>query len=270
MEGYLDRCTVTEEELNIDTYCYCNDEDDLFCVIVDVIDDGRKYKILDFNENRERIVVKSSLQRIYDTQDIIMAKSQHDEYINKQHTPNNEEKDLKPIPFTDPDNKWVEFWVKKKDEGNNPYEIVVWSVIIFVFIIAGIVLGLLYSMLIMLFLCVLGLLLIPFCLNVTREYKTEKMFVFDSCDKTISYKTRYNIFNGYLTSKLYGTFEEFTLVKEEIVEPRHSEDCRIFYIVWKFGDDEIKYDADDHEDIGRELIDEIKLFWRDHGDQLRK
>eukprot|EP01084_Bolivina_argentea_P157703 274794_1 len=75
----------SDTELEIGDYCYCDDEMDHFCVILDVIhaNDSVVIKIFDFEENRKRITVKSSLCKVEDHL-IDEMKQKENEYRSKQ------------------------------------------------------------------------------------------------------------------------------------------------------------------------------------------
>ena len=79
MEGYEDN--YNNDELEVGTYCYVDDEDDAFCIIESQDKKSNKYQIIDFQENREREVVASSLQRIHSTQDLELARQSHEKYL---------------------------------------------------------------------------------------------------------------------------------------------------------------------------------------------
>ena len=67
----------SDDILNIGSYCFLDDdeEDDIYCVIIEVLPEN-KFRIIDFEENRERIVVKSSLISIKTQQQFEMDQIQ--------------------------------------------------------------------------------------------------------------------------------------------------------------------------------------------------
>lgn len=293
MEGYEDNYNEVADDLDIGTYCYCDDDDnEAFCIIINTMDNDGKYKIIDFRENRDRVVVKSSLRRIYDEQIIEIAKGQYDEYNSNGNTLEEHqplkidyrelkekrkkmkieqkrqimlewEKRMNHTPFTDPENELVEFWLERKDEDNQPLPFIICGIISLFILFLCILIPLMWQELFEIIL-LLGypsfVLICIMSLILSSLYKTEQVFVFDNREKKIFYRTRYYILRGCPLTKIYGCFEEFEDVELEIksMKSNDGKEHKIYNVLWKFRNKDIKIQTSKRK--SERVVNEIQDF----------
>lgn len=270
MEADQHNFNKNTEKLQIGTYCYCHDKDDeAYCVIVNIITNDEKYQIIDFQKNRERVVDKSSLRTICDENILTIAQEQNYQYIFNGNT--EQEQNSKPqstqtqheIPFTDPENQLVEFWIKKKDENNGTFHCITLSVMVFILVFFCIFMpswlgyaGLWAAMAFCappLFYCV------PCCFKYSKDWKTEKKIMFDHQSKKVLYQKQYHGYFGHSNTEIYGDFRELESIKYEGKNGRR--DCVPHdghEIQWKFGRRSVKINV--YERDGKRVVGEILDF----------
>lgn len=82
MEGNID--PHNNDTLEAGAYCYCDDNGEEFCYIEWASKRGESFLIIDFQDNRKRTVLPSSLERINDGEDLKIAKELHAKYLSSR------------------------------------------------------------------------------------------------------------------------------------------------------------------------------------------
>ena len=111
----------------------------------------------------------------------------------------------------------------------------------------------------------------PGWLCVTKNYKSERMFIFDCRRRIITYKRRYYILNGCSLTSTKGDFDNFQSVRYEVTTSTSTDDDGNVtthdhhWIIWNFGNGDNKMSE---SSASSRVVAEINDFWARYKHQL--
>ena len=200
----------------------------------------------------------------------------------------NQNNEANRIPYTDEENKIVEFWLKRSDE-NNQENVVVGSCFAILLMIVGIIIGTVLSIIahphwqVLTYTClclaIVGLLVL---FGNTDKYRAEKRIIFEIDNKRITYKhyAPYSIStcccccdnytNEYIME--ISSFEAYDGIiairnEEKRMETDGGDVISIIKIIC-IGDSDIEYGVDEPGNCEK-LVEEMEEFWAKYSDVLK-